>query len=173
MFFRTNKAMALRYPDGLAGLEAPLPKSLKKIIASGLVEIDGCVYLKAMGKGNCAGSKKAKVKEVRAELVFPDRTGLECFENKLHIEDYAYINTVETGVSFLREVSCLLRKHFPARKFRGIIGVSDYADVILEPGYQPRGEIICDVRFHTLRAGETWLQDDLDIYNECVGVCDL
>jgi len=172
MFFKINKAMALRYPEGLASLDVPLPPKLRKIVNTGLVKAYGCIYLKAMARAQ--GFTKTRTKSGPIDFgIFQDRTGFECFVNKLHIEDYDYKNPVAVGVSFIREVSCLLRKYFPERKFRWIIGVQDYSDVILEGGYQPPGELICDVRFHTLRDGEIWLLDDLDGYNECVGVCDL
>ena len=48
MFFKINKAMALRYPEGLASLDVPLPPKLRKIVNTGLVKAYGCIYLKAM-----------------------------------------------------------------------------------------------------------------------------
>jgi hypothetical protein len=147
MNFKTNRWMQLAYPQGLESLVAPLPDRLQEILASGVIEIGPCVFLKALAEGAHASADD-----------FPDVTGYECFVNHVHIEDYARTNMTAIGVTLLCEISLVLRQRFPERSFRGIIADDENS---------------CTVRFHTVRLGEQWLLDDLDEYEGGVGITDL
>jgi len=147
MTYRLNRAMQIAYPQGLANLAAPLPEGLEELIASGFVDTGQCICLKALAERAHAEPDD-----------FPDCTGYECFVNLVHVDDYASTNMTAIGITFLSEISRLLRERFPERSFRGIITID---------------EATCTVRFHAVRLGEQWLGDDLDKYEERVGVIDI
>ncbi len=98
-----------------------------------------------------------------ALATFQDRTGLECYVNKIHLEDFLEEGTTLDGPSLARlAVRCsrLLashpRKKFPGRPFRIIVSVDGR---------------VCTLRFHKIRPGELWLQD-LHLVEEALLVVD-
>jgi hypothetical protein len=131
-------------PQGVDVLRAPLPGELKAVIASGAVDIEGCVFLRSL-------FRKAHVSRSN----FPDATGYECFVNHLHMEDVVDTDMIAVGITFLEEISEGLLRDFGDRRFQGIITIDG---------------VTCAVRFHTVRPGEQWLSDNLDEYKE-EGVC--
>jgi hypothetical protein len=79
---------------------------------------------------------------------FPDRTGLECFINHLHIRltDEMPMASV---IGFLFELRKMLEAFCAKREFLIILSIT--------------GEE-CTVRFHEHRPQESWLADDLEAY---------
>jgi hypothetical protein len=104
-----------------------LPGSLMAVIVAGFVQKDDCVFLRALYNGASAKTNS-----------FPDNTGLECFVNHIHIEDYSPDSFFEAGLEFLRAIRHSLKLEFPDIPFRCIISVD-------EDG--------CNIRFHRIRAG--------------------
>ena len=84
---------------------------------------------------------------------FPDRTGLECFVNHIHIGDFTpggtEVNVLHRqGLLFANELSAKLQPH-------GSFAVIVSCD-----------ETDCSVRFHASRPGERWFLEDLETYEE-------
>jgi hypothetical protein len=123
--------------------EVDLPAELSDLLSAGVVDQDGCVLFAQLAKGTGSASRDR----------FPDLTGYECFVNHVHIDDYVEGADAATlaamGVAFARRLSGLLSDH--RGEFNVIVG-SD--------------ELSCTVRFHRVRAGEAWLADDLESYQD-------
>jgi hypothetical protein len=87
---------------------------------------------------------------------FPDAVGYECFINHLHIRDHISEQTERLhadeqlvhGLRFALELQERLPRH---QRFE-IIVASNEDD--------------CNVRFHGSRAGQSWVADDLEGYQE-------
>jgi hypothetical protein len=79
---------------------------------------------------------------------FPDRTGLECFVNHLHLP---FSGTRKSLLACIGHASALLRglARLEDRRFQVIVSITE-------------GE--CTVRFHELRSNERWIADDLEGY---------
>ena len=142
---RANTLMIERHGRDLVARDAALPRRLAAILAKGLVESEGCIFLKGMSAGY-----NSEVEEYCG-----DKTGYECFVNHIHIDDHTRKNMVLVAVTFLTKLSAMLKAQYPDYEFRGEISEGD--SVI--------------VRFHRLRSGEQWLLDDLEKYKE-EGVCE-
>lgn len=84
---------------------------------------------------------------------FEDRTGYECFINSIHIDDYAESNWLGNALQLSQR---LLECWFGSQN-------SESLQVILSCG-----EFGAMVKAHVIRAGEIWLDDDLDSYDEPV-----
>lgn len=151
----TNAPMAalLAAPAGADGLSVPSPFQL--LVFGGFRDVDGCVFFRELFRHH-------NVTEC-ALATFQDRTGLECYVNKIHLEDFLEEGTTLDGPSLARlAVRCsrLLashpRKKFPGRPFRIIVSVDGR---------------VCTLRFHKIRPGELWLQD-LHLVEEALLVVD-
>lgn len=114
---------------------------------STLLEVEGCVFLKALFEADHSGRQS-----------FPDDTGYECFVNHIHMDDFVDDNLVSAGIVFLNEISIRLNRQLPNRQFTGIISADNEG---------------CVVRFHSIRPGEQWVGDDLEAYEEAVCVFSL
>ncbi len=123
-----------------------LSSRLKQVLAAGIVEEDGCWFLAKRRAGT-----KGKISD------FGDRTGLECFVNKVHIEEQSPINIQEQGLLFVSAIRELLEPH---GHFNIMMEVSN-SDIEGKPNI-----LTCNVRFHKIRTGEQWLKDDLDAYRD-------
>lgn len=119
----------------------PLPDALSKVLHSSFQQQDGCFFLSALLPGATTLSTED----------FPDRTGYECFVNKLHIEDYAERDGIEIGLTFADHVIRRFQDKHPEECLRAILSV---------------GGGNCVVRFHVIRPGEEWLAPNLEEYSE-------
>jgi hypothetical protein len=134
-----------------------LDDTLCRLLTSPLLEVDGCFFLEEFWIKSPHASSSS----------FPDQTGLECFINHLHIEDYIdsrdALNRLSDlylahGFLFATHLKEKLAASRPERCFRIIIAAADGT---------------CTVRFHALREGERWLSDNLEGYREeAVGFID-
>lgn len=107
------------------------------------------------------------ITSAHASSPFPDQTGLECFINHFHLEDY--IGSCSSfdllsdlylahGWLFATHLKERLAAFRPETCFRIIVAATDGT---------------CTVRFHALREGEHWLSDNLERYREeAVGFLD-
>lgn len=120
-----------------------LPAKLSDLLSAGVVDQDGCVFLAQLAKRASSASRSD----------FPDLTGYECFVNHVHVDDYVDDANPQTlaamGVVFARGLCELLSKR--SGDFNVIVGSDDLS---------------CSVRFHQVRAGEAWLNDDLESYQD-------
>jgi hypothetical protein len=121
----------------------PAPNNLPASAKSELLElivVDGSVLLKR----EFEQAKGATVSD------FPDRTGFEAFVNHVHRPYDETSESLQTCLYFatkLRNRLAEIKEH----QFVVILSVSE-------------GD--CVVRFHQLRQGEKWLDDDLETYTE-------
>jgi len=134
-----NKKFSARYNDNQTG-KTELPEALRLFLKDGFSVEDECIYFKALApKG-------------KHSAYFMDRTGNECFFNKIHIADYLLPEeekeNLEFGVLFSNELLKALNLFFK-QKFHVILSCN--------------GDD-CVVRFHKERLSERWLSSDLEGY---------
>lgn len=115
-----------------------LPKGLVEILNSKIKIVHNCYYFEHVKVGG------------KCSLEFIDKTGNECFYNKIQIDEYCSedvdkLNLMEIGICFSIKLSQKL--------------IYSSFNIILS--YD--GEY-CNVRFHKLRKKESWLNQDLDTY---------
>jgi hypothetical protein len=104
-----------------------------------IVEIDGCVFLSE----EYSRSKSVCLRD------FPDRTGYECFVNHIHMPGGSKSDLLKLFERIVALRNALQRLH--DGNFEMIISVADEKATL---------------RFHKYRAGERWLNDNLDGYGE-------
>lgn len=84
---------------------------------------------------------------------FQDRTGLECFINAIHIDDYTDLDAYEQAVWFITELMTILRR-------------ATSAPITIIASWTETG---MNVRFHVQRVGEDWIvPTDIDSFEETV-----
>jgi hypothetical protein len=149
MKIKTNRMMAKFCPNGFEDTDVQIPKEILKILHAGLVFMDGCVYLKKLL------SKTSMDEALYGEKNGSEKTGREISINHFHIDFYTDKQWGEVAFTFLHELNKQLRAEFPMQQFRGIFSVNEDS---------------CTIRFHMVRPGEDWIDDDLENYKED-GVC--
>jgi len=136
---RTNQRMQGYLADWKSD-ESTLSPELSRILNSGFVEENGCVFL-ASEAHNSADTRHGEL----------DDTGLECFVNHLHVKSLA------EAVQFARRLESALTERF----------TDSFAVVVSFDGRD------ATVRFHKRRAGEAWVNDNLEGYlDEGIAVFD-
>ena len=121
-----------------------LPR-LKKHLDEGVIEQDDCWFLASMRNANPDYTIKS----------MQDRTGLECFINKIHVDTYEENDLpMLLGQGFLM-VKGLLEILEPRGVFNIILDLSRSLD-------EKRPFMTANVRFHKVRQNEKWLNPDLD-----------
>ncbi|EMH4162607.1 hypothetical protein RJ498_001861 [Pluralibacter gergoviae] len=125
----------------LTGLH--LPDELQLWVDKGFIEEDGCVFLSALFNGNPGTGK----------LV--DRTGVECFVNSFHIEDFI----TERYLDY----SCLFCNHLLKRWYENDLNEKKELNVIIM-----LDEFGAVIKFHLKRENEHWLGSDLEKYEEAI-----
>lgn len=121
--------------------ELSLPDDLQSWINGGFVEDDGCIFLRSLYK-NYQGLDK-----------FPDRTGVECFVNSFHIDDYVSERYLDYSFLFCEQLLACWKKYNQAQKLNVIISHDEFGAV---------------VKFHLKRQDENWLSSNLEGYEEAV-----
>jgi hypothetical protein len=121
-----------------------LPQKLLALLNAGFMEEEQCLFLSALKKGT-------PVKRVD----FADRTGYECFVNHIHVEDYLEngglppLELLGRGIALARELKARLSQVHARKHFRIMVTF--------------RGPT-CEVRFHTIRPDEEWVEKDASSY---------
>ena len=94
-----------------------------------------------------------------------DETGFECSLSKIHVEDFVaedlpLAEVTRVGIAYaLRLRDALLRlRSVLTGTFRIIVDAQ-----LPSPDLDVHGSV-CTVRFHKVRPGQVWLDDDLDAY---------
>jgi hypothetical protein len=82
-----------------------------------------------------------------------DRTGYECYVNSIHIDDYVDLNWLGEALLFANR----LIEHWLARSSPEVLQVIVSCD-----------EFGAVVKAHVIRAGESWLRENLDEYDDPV-----
>jgi hypothetical protein len=144
---KINQKMLRFLCDLYESKESLLSSRLKEIIDGGVIEEDGCWFL-----------ARCRVGGLPHISIVQNQTGMECFVNHIHTEDYIgtdFAILQEQGLIFV----CALRRILePLGAFNIIMSVS-WTDFDDAPNH-----LSCTVRFHKIRAGETWLTEDLEGY---------
>lgn len=138
---KQNKKFISLYKADIAS-NFKLSPSLERLIDEGFSIVDECIYFRSV-------APKGKYSEE-----FVDRTGNECFHNKIQIDDY-YIGKKKedeffVGVLFSEELLKALDNIFNQR-FNVILSFDNK---------------YCNVTFHKVRASEIWLNSDLENYKD-------
>jgi hypothetical protein len=139
-----------------------LPKELDKHLESKFLDMYGCVLLDSMIPSYllCENSTKQSSFEdlpaaIREDV--RDRTGLEHFVSKIHIDSYVNSHHFECGLQFLLGILKLFRSQYPQNVLRGILSMDD--------GSEPDGIFSCCVSYNLKRVDESWLAPNIDDAN--------
>lgn len=124
-----------------------LARELRAISSSGFVSKGECFFLK-----DCV-----ELDTNATSQDFPDNTGYECFINSVNVDDYVENNYLEQGILFAREVFNSFRQLDVNKTLNCIMSMDEFG---------------LKVKFHTIRAGESWLSDDLEGFEESILVVD-
>jgi len=124
-----------------------LPDELSALLAAGFVEVNGCAFLTSLiaKDTNASGDD------------FPDRTGYECFVNSLHIDDYVESDFLECACLFVSEAFKQWRAQSIPSLLQAIISYDEFGSL---------------VKFHVVRSGESWVDEDIDSYEDAILVLD-
>lgn len=124
-----------------------LPAELLDLLRQGFCERDGCIFLVSLvsKETNASGSD------------FPDRTGHECFVNSIHIDDYVSSNYVANACIFVESVFQEWRRGALSGLLQAIVSHDEFGAL---------------VKFHLLRAGESWVGRELERYDDAMLVAD-
>lgn len=145
MRLKANQSMHLKMLQALAS-SVSLPDELARMADAGIVEVAGCYFLKAYYRPHYTATPEQLV----------DRTGLECFVNKLHIDAFAETSWLPIAVNFAFRILERLNSEHPQAAFCFIVSLNDASDPDCFPS--------CTARFHCIRPGETWVAEDLNGY---------
>ena len=158
--FETNFQINNKMRELCKGISIPdldnLNKELNVLIINGLVKkYEDCVIF------------KKNMNKFKVDISdFIDKTGYECFMNKINLEDYILksgtLSVIHQGFLTLLMITKLILefKELPLSIYYLIFSINqDDKDINLHSYV---------LRFHKLRPGETWLQDDLNSYNEAL-----
>jgi hypothetical protein len=149
-------------PEFLEPSSIPMPSALVSIASGGFEERDGCLVLRS-------------VPVVAATLRFlekrDDKTGTEAALSDINIERFLAKSIDRSELSRLGlDFGFFLGKELMRSGFAGPFRVI----VSTQPADLSQSiDDTCTVRFHRLRAGEDWLNNDLESYkSEAIAVLD-
>jgi hypothetical protein len=141
------------------------PDSLIAWATAGFKEIDGCVVPASFSRAIIWSSARPRI------LNTDDETGFECSLSKIHVEDYfetdiGLVELARTGVDFGFLLGTELLKTGIGRNFRTIVSAH-----VADPDMNVKEA--CTVRYHKVREGQIWLDDDLEAYkHEAIAALD-
>lgn len=141
MFVKANQRMLWEIINELNQPAASIDPFLSDIVEQGFLHQDGLVLLKSLYNPDSIS--------MRASL--HDDVGFECFVNHIHISKHNIANSLSTCVVFMKKIGEIWKTSEQARKLRSILSAN-------EDDYT--------IRFHVLREGEEWLDEDLESYDE-------
>lgn len=121
--------------------DVTLPKELEEYVNAGFSSIDGCVFLTCF------------MKSIPSDNYVFDKTGVECFVNSIHIDDYVSDKHLEHSLLFCEEVFKKWEDEVLTGELKSIISLDDFGAV---------------VKFHMARAGEHWLNENLEKYDDAI-----
>ena len=145
---RTNRAMEELLRRFQLDPQRPpqLAVELRRLVAPGIVEQDGCWLLASQLKAGTAGQRQH----------FPDRTGYEAFVNHIHIEDELDSELCSAEV-LLGQALAL------GHAMGGLAAAHGAFKIVVASNLDAPGD--CNVRLFKARPGETWIRDDLEGYS--------
>jgi hypothetical protein len=145
--FVANRRMLsrLRALEGKKFSDRRLEPRLSVLIDEGFVQRYGCILYAAL-------KERARPRATRKGLM--DKTGIECFVNHVHVDDYIKgdpFRQLQQGMAFARKLSERLERSYPRTRFQVIVAQNKYG---------------VTVRFHKRRRDEKWLNDSLESYKD-------
>jgi len=146
---RINRLFVSSLKSLQGGSRLPLDAKLDTIASDGIVAIDGCYLLRTEAEK----STNATISD------FPDETGYECFINHIHIDDYMSEDLVNQSVGYASKVLRMWNEQKLDGELISTIGLT-------KNECTNRDEAV--VRFYHKRQNESWLSDDLDVYDAAV-----
>jgi hypothetical protein len=141
MPMQLNTLMSVSYVKTSNWNSLTPPKELKQLVHSGFIEVESCCFLKYLYH------KETNV----SPADFPDKTGLECFINSFHLEDYVEENWLPYALWVINQLFEKYANLFNHNLLTAIVTQDDLS---------------CTLRFHLKREEESWLDEDLDSYKE-------
>ena len=84
---------------------------------------------------------------------FFDKVGAECFVNSIHVDDYVSERYLDYALLFSEQILTKWSAGMPKDKLKSIISLDDFGAV---------------VKFHIVRMGECWLNENLEKYEEAI-----
>lgn len=120
-----------------------LPEELQLWVDCGFIRVDGCVFLAGLFKGNPGINNHF------------DKTGIECFVNSFHVDDYVSERYLDYSCLFCNEILSQWERNNDnkAEYLNVIISLDDFGAVI---------------KVHMKREGENWLNSNLDKYEDAI-----
>lgn len=128
-------------------INVELDHGLSKIAESGFKNQGGCFFLEECFELDTNVSIND----------FPDKTGYECFINSVNIDGYVGERYLEQAVCFVSRVFYQWNKVQKSKKLIAMLSLDEFG---------------LKVKFHVHRAGELWLSEDLEDYEESILVVD-
>lgn len=118
-----------------------LPEELQLWIERGFIRDEGCVFLTALFNSNPGVNRLS------------DKTGVECFVNSFHIDDYVSERYLDYACLFCNEILYKWADSHEPEFLNVIISLDEFGAVI---------------KVHVKRNDESWLSDNLDKYEEAI-----
>jgi hypothetical protein len=152
---KTNTAMAVLLGSHPGAAEIFVPSPFRLLVYGGFKDVEGCVFFRELFHYD-------RLAEAALDI-HQDKTGYECAVNRIHLEDYFEKGMAREAPSLaLTAVQCAAfladrLRRFSTDPFRILASVDDRN---------------CTLRFHKVRDGESWIDDDIDGYEEAVFVMD-
>jgi hypothetical protein len=149
-------------PEFLEPSSIPMPDELAVIVAGGFDESEGCVAFRSIGD----------VDQARRNLdPRDDETGIEAALSEINIERFLDRPVEQSELTRLGlDFGFLLGKEL---MHSGIVG--PFRVIVSTQPADPSTSVgdTCTVRFHRMREGQVWLDDELENYKtEAVAVLD-
>jgi hypothetical protein len=135
-----------------------IPAALDALATGGFKEVDGCVVPASFDRDQIWSSTRPKIVNI------DDETGFECDLSEINVENFP-LPSVEFHE--LARLGCdfgfLLATELTATKIPGPFRI-----IVSARPEDPESKVgnTCTVRFHRLRDGQAWLEDDLEGYRE-------
>ncbi|WP_133462655.1 hypothetical protein [Scandinavium goeteborgense] len=120
-----------------------LPEELSLWVGNGFIKQNDCVFLTALF--NAYPNDKHLV----------DKTGIECFVNSFHMDDYVGERYLEYSCLFCNAIFNKWRQERCSERLNVIVSMGEFDAV---------------VKFHVIRQGEEWLSHNLEKYEDAIFV---
>lgn len=131
----------------ISNSERKIPNKLNCLIKDGFIEVDKCYFISSQYKNNTNVTLKN----------FQDKTGYECFINSIHIDDFVQSNHLVNSLIFVNSLFEKWNLRKEKTKIKAII-IADNMGVL--------------VKIHTIRDGESWIDENIEEYEEAILTAD-
>lgn len=118
-----------------------LPQELVLWVKKGFYKQNDCFFLAALFNAYPNGK------------YFIDKTGVECFVNSFHVDDYVSERYLDYSCLFCNAIFNKWYSEGNSEKLNAIVSMDEFGAV---------------VKFHVIREGEEWLSHDLETYEDAI-----